>query len=263
MINAARTLLLNIAPGDNGYLLGPGEEFIPPEFAPVTRIPTYLQGLRQSLFGQNPDRLYSNYRGQQYLALIAATELQSFVTDLDPRITYDVDDLLLFYPDIFSTVASPSDIEIIGTAPTSAETGVSRKRWRITVLDSSQVSIEKLGEASSSTERAYTVATDGLTDIIPIQGSMSVRLPPEIGRAWTITNTFRPARSLGEVADAIERSSSQHLNSLFGVGTPAGSSEPYQTFKNLWEQHPELPHRLGGLLLAVIYRMHELHSAGN
>jgi hypothetical protein len=44
------------------------------------------------------------------------------------------------------------------------------------------------------------------------------------------------------------------LTSLFGVA-PA---EPFRTFQNLWEQNDEVPLRLGGLILATIYRTNEV-----
>ena len=37
---------------------------------------------------------------------------------------------------------------------------------------------------------------------------------------------------------------------------PAGK-EPYKTFKALWEDHPSIDYKLGGLLLALAYRMDE------
>jgi hypothetical protein len=46
---------------------------------------------------------------------------------------------------------------------------------------------------------------------------------------------------------------------LFG----AAPVEPYATFKNLWFDHPSAAHRLGGLLLALIYRTDAVRNKTN
>lgn len=85
MVNHAWTLLLGL-PGQ-GYATGAGEEYTPPTYQPPT-LPTYLQTLRNVLFGPTPDRRGLLYRTRQYMAIIHASPLAEFVTALDPRISY-------------------------------------------------------------------------------------------------------------------------------------------------------------------------------
>lgn len=40
---------------------------------------------------------------------------------------------------------------------------------------------------------------------------------------------------------------------LFGKA----QEEPYKTFRNLWEQHTRIEYKLGGLILALVYRINE------
>ena len=47
---------------------------------------------------------------------------------------------------------------------------------------------------------------------------------------------------------------------LFGVDDNA---QPYATFKNLWNDHPNPMYRLGGLVLAMIYRTNEVIELGS
>ena len=94
MINHARTLLLNVSPNTyNASMLG--EEFIP-EFTPVA-LPSYLQIARNILFGATPDKVFMNFRAYELLSLLHSTELEEFVTALDPRVTYSTTDTSDFF----------------------------------------------------------------------------------------------------------------------------------------------------------------------
>ena len=87
MLNHARTLLLNIPGLPVAPIDYPGEEQIPVLFKPVRLTPP-LERARRLLFGNIPDRLMLNYRARQYMTLIHSTDLGSYVTELDSRITY-------------------------------------------------------------------------------------------------------------------------------------------------------------------------------
>ena len=87
MFNHARTLLLNISGSNNPGSSYLGEELVPADYAAIT-LPSYIENVRRSLFGADPDRAMLNYRIRQLLTLIAGTDLQEYITDLDSRITY-------------------------------------------------------------------------------------------------------------------------------------------------------------------------------
>ena len=87
MLNHARTLLVNFdgTAGFSGHL---GEELLDPDYKQRV-LPTYLQTIRSILFGRDPSREVINARARAYMALLHSTELEEFVTELDPRISYD------------------------------------------------------------------------------------------------------------------------------------------------------------------------------
>ena len=86
MINHARTLLLN-KPRSRMHYSDYGYEYVPASFRPVS-LPSTLGTLRQILFGANPDNYFLNFRVNELMSYIHATELAEYVYRLDPRVTY-------------------------------------------------------------------------------------------------------------------------------------------------------------------------------
>jgi hypothetical protein len=64
-----------------------GYEYIPPSFRPVT-IPPALTIIRNLLFGSNPDNYFLNFRVNELMSYLHATELAEYVYKLDNRVTY-------------------------------------------------------------------------------------------------------------------------------------------------------------------------------
>ena len=261
MLNHVRTLLLNQAwdaqPGPDF----PGEELIPNGFGGL-ELPSYLDRLRGVLFGADPDREYLNYRLRQFMALLHATPLVEFVTSLDPRISYNeflAEDLYsdaLFLPR-FQQVSGNEGTQLFfqgaPVAPDSA--GRMRFLYTINVLSPDTVEVER----TSSPPQAEILDLNfqaGLSGPVALAGSgYSCKLTSDSpAESWRITIHNRPQRELGELAARLRSIGEQNLLKLFG---PA-PREPYRTFRNLWEQHPELPFSLGGLLLAMAYRTEEV-----
>lgn len=97
MINHARTLLLNQARSRTHYS-DYGYEYVPPAFKPVV-LPAVLQNLRRLFFGVAPDDYFLNFRVNELMSYIHATELAEYVYKLDPRVTYwPKKDLTYFEP---------------------------------------------------------------------------------------------------------------------------------------------------------------------
>lgn len=86
MINHARTLLLNM-PRSRTHYSDYGYEYIPHEFKPVA-LTNALHTVRQILFGANPDNYFLNFRVNELMAYLHATELAEYVYRLDNRVTY-------------------------------------------------------------------------------------------------------------------------------------------------------------------------------
>ena len=107
--------------------------------------------------------------------------------------------------------------------------------------------------------RGWTVPlafVDGLGSLIPLPGTGYYCRPTTdlIGASWSIDVRVRPTLTLGEIAALLEISGEPTLIGLFGLD----NVEPYRTFQNLWRSKQGLSYRLGGLLLALIYRSEEV-----
>lgn len=91
------------------------------------------------------------------------------------------------------------------------------------------------------------------------QPRMAATLPvgPVIAR-WQITAIANPTPLIANIS-LLELLGEPLFLELFGVS----GKEPYRTFKNLWEDHPLPAYRLGGLVLALIYRTNERMRANN
>lgn len=64
-----------------------GYEYVPASFRPVT-LPSTLSTLRQLLFGADPDNYFLNFRVNELMSYLHATELSEYVYKFDPRVTY-------------------------------------------------------------------------------------------------------------------------------------------------------------------------------
>ena len=262
MINHARTLLLNVS-GGSGFLGTLGEEIIPADYLSLN-LSSALQSVRKVLFGATPDREMFNYRARQLMALLHATDLAEFVTDLDPRITYDLQDDPYFDNNTFvatadQVVGSGDQFSLLGTSVAPDASGLLKKVWDVTVASSSNATVQLRSPLTSSTE-AYTI-TSGLSDAVPLVGSdLSVMFGAGVGNKWVVTSRVRPAADLGSIAATLETIGEPVLLGLFGVGSAQGATEPFKTFRNLWNHNNELPYKLGGLLLALIYQTEAIRN---
>lgn len=260
MINHARTLLLNLPGQPAGYSDGMGEEFIPPEYASL-KLPSALLGIRQILFGPNPDRTYLNYSVRKYLAVLHSTELLQFVTDLDSRITYSLDDTSLFPDSAWGLVSPAASLHVVNELGSPDTIGRCFHQWSVTVSDGSIITVTRQTQPAQESEISYTTAAGGWSTLVPLSGSNAyISVIPDIGNSWLLSGYARPTKELGDTQAELASYGHEYLLSLFGIGTPLGASEPFTTFYNLWNHHKELPYRLGGLLCAFIYQLERLRT---
>lgn len=262
MINHVRTLLLNR--DGSRYLDGPGEEYVPQTYRQLD-LPSYLQAVREILFGSRPDRLMLNYRLRQYLAVLHTAELEEFVLDLDSRITYPIgeDDL---FDDVFHATINALDdtngtLYLLGEPSSPDASGRTTLQFRITIDSGDTLTVKRYYPAAEFVEN-YTL-TSGLSDPISLTGSgMQFRFSGAVGDSWNVTVRTRPRWDLGQITASLANLSEPVFVQLFGVGSEKAKQEPFRTYLNLWRSHPELPYRLGGLLLAVAYRTDEIRTEG-
>lgn len=259
MINHARTLLLNIDGTTNADPYG--AEYVEDNYV-AKRLPSYVLRVREILFGRNPDALYRNYRLAQLMNILHATELEEFVVALDPRITYTTGELGDLYADTFGLIvsklgATTADLSLIGSLRVDDEIGRSLRNWRVSA-SGYVVTVQQRTPPGPTVETTYTDVS-GISSLITLPGSdLTFRLPTGTTGAWLVESKVRPSVDLGDLASRMGRLGEDVLLELFGVGSDRAGSEPFKTFKNLWYQHPALAYKLGGLLLAVIYRTDEI-----
>ena len=260
MVNHARTLLLN----REGANEAPGSQYVSPAFRALT-LPSYLQTIRGRLFGSRPDAAMLNYRLAQYMALLHSTELSGYVTSLDERMTYrEVSRYDLYVP----TTYTPSVQQLTGTLALPAVVGApvapepeGRMSYAFHLERTGSDELMVVQEAPEFQKRFLDlVFTDGLSAPVALGASgYSVQiLQTAVNSTWRITFCNRPAWDLGQIAEALAVLGEPILLSLFGTG----AAEPYTTFRNLWQTHSELAYRLGGFLLAVIWRTEEIRQGG-
>lgn len=260
MINHARTLLGNLTMLDDPQL---GGEYIPRDYIP-RKLPLPLQRIRELLFGAKPDRAFINQRLRHYMTLLHATELAQFVTDLDPRITYlPMTDKGWFTERCRITHTQqgpPCRVFVAGKLEADLAAGQSQYGWRVAVQDANTILVRR--RHGQYEDHVHTIDATTLSPALPLPDSgLTIRVGTK--QAGSDLSELVGARIY---VDGIARATTDlpaitlRLMSLTSVvaGGLFGPDEPYKTFRNLWLTHPELPYRLGGLLLALIYRMNEL-----
>lgn len=254
MFNHARTLLLNTAPEFLPHI--PGEELMPPEYSPIS-LPTYLQTLRAKIFGVAPDKAMLNYRAAGILRIIAATQLQEYITSLDSRLTYDAEANLFssqdFSPQIKQTRGT-AQLSILGQPIAPDAAGQLNYSFNVESLNNS-VTVQRLSLPAITTTEPL-VFTDSLSQEIELPYcGYSFRISGSSYSAWRINGLLRPRTSLSQIHTNLLQSGEPLLRQLFGVS----AVEPYSTFEQC-QKHPDFAYRLGGFVLAMIYRTEELRN---
>lgn len=262
MYNHARTLLMNINGSEKFFANYPGDELIPVDYRQL-ELPTYLDVFRSRLFGTAPDRVMLNYRAAQLLTMIEATELQEYILELDSRLTYNSYPLQLamadtFKPRVRSYGTASDDILTITGKPISPDiSGITRFDYELEIVGTS-LEIQRISSPVQSKTELIEL-TNGLSQPIalPLSG-YKVRLNTnDAGLKWRIDGFLRPTANLLDIEQGTRSVGEPYLLELFGVA----AEEPYKTFRNCWKNHPEFAYRLGGLVLAMIYRTEEIRNA--
>lgn len=237
----------------------PGEEHVPDDFRAATLSP-YLRTIRGALFSNDPDRLLMNYRLAQYMSLLHASNLEQDVLELDSRVTYWPADNNLFdhYKKPYSVKqisGSSKAFYVIGDVSSHSDRDRLYNEWIITVLDGSNVQVNRLSPPASAATVGYTV-TNNLSSVLSLPGSpFSFRFESGVGSQWQVKILAVPKLSLGDVVNMLQIVDNDNVNTQLFGSPPSGR---YAQYKQLWIEHDELAYKLSGLLLAVIYRTEEL-----
>lgn len=266
MINHARSLLVN-RPGGAQSLKELGEEYIPPSFQ-GQKLPPWMQSCWNTIFGSNPDNTYLNYRAEQLLRTIAATEYGPYLRYHDTRETYDplgdsdfAEVNYALTSSFTSAVTAASIVEVTrrGDLVADETTGTMCPKWNVTVSDGI-ITVENTRTRESVTKDIFS---DGsvLSTPFHLPGS-----PLDAHIRWSAADTMtdwntsgrmsallRPQKSIADITNELD---ALHVDTVRLFGSLA--KEPYLTFYGLWRQN-EMPLRLTGFVLALIFRMHELY----
>jgi len=219
--------------------------------------------VHHQLFGLDPDKLMFSYRARQYMGLLHSTELVEFVADLDGRITYDILPKDALFDMAFGTsvqkLKTIAELFLLDEVGPPDRGGRTQHSWKVVRKAGTDVEVSRL---SPPTEQAITTLTytEGLSSIFSLLGT---DLKARIGQGviddtWLVDASVRPTQDIGTIIANLDAIGEDVLLSLFGVGSPKGSTEPFKTFRNLWNNHPEPAYRLGGVLLAWIYQADEI-----
>ena len=286
MYNHARTLLVNLTGEDSIYTDLPGDELIPSTFTKLN-LPRYITAIRSKLFGAMPDRFMLNYRSAQLLKIIQSTRLRDYVTALDNRITYDVGNTTLYDSTIYTPTVVPFNpnqtarLSVIGNSSIpdahgqcgyvfqlyylaedltidyelaeDGDTFVTEAGDPIALesITSAYLTVKRLTPPVTQTKPVVNVVS-GLSNVIDLPYSeYKVRLDTEQANiGWTIKGFLQPQASMLDLVTQLEAVTEQDKIKLFGVV----KEEPFLTFYNCWQNHPNLNYRLAAFTLALIYR---------
>lgn len=258
MLNQVRTLLLN-QPNTPSYSTSyPAEELVPPAYGPVL-LPSPLAAAWSILFGNNPDRLFLNYRLRQYMTLIHSTELAQYVYAKDPRVTYwPIRDASLFdnYNPTITQTDGGAPYTLHLQLPTSGLFSMSTlyMSWQIKVTDASHVTIVQQTAPTSTVIQTYTSSGE-LSNVISL-GNTPITFTFQTGGTpiWNVVAYARPLYGIPDVVNALASLALTQLNAIFGP------TDPYFTFGQLWSGDQRLPYKLGGLLLSLAYQIDALRA---
>lgn len=262
MVNHARDLFLNLAGLPATPYTYPGEEYIPPAFNPL-RLPAWMQILRSAIFGVRPDRAMMNLRAQELILPLHDTDLADYVTALDPRITYVPGNLLFDRLAAGPTYAAVNDatkrVFFVGNLDQLFKSERIFRQHHVTVTDGSTLAIQYFDDAANTQVidvAPYTVSS-GLSSLVQLPDiAVQFRFDPGVGTIWNFETLARPIDNL----TAVENRMASVINSGVEAELFGNDREPYSTFRNLWESHPFPIYRLGGAMLALIYRMDALRG---
>jgi hypothetical protein len=260
MINHVRTLLLNPAlPGVSSHYVG--DEFVPEGYGQLS-IPSKFDRVRKIVFGPAADRWMMNYRLAEIMTMLHTTELEEFVLEFDPRVTYWPPTKRGIFDAAFGVTVVPEH-STAGSYATIQEivqesvSGQLYEEWHVTVGAGSTFTIRRNSKPISTTTGSFTL-TGGLSEGILLQGSnLLIRLEnPSSGDSYLVKSLKRPQHDLAAVAE--------QLRTGMGAETQAElfyrTSEPFKTFSNLWFDHDQLAYKFGGLILALAHHLDELRT---
>lgn len=257
--NLARTLLINRPGSEQQDVSFFGYEYVSPTYQQVA-LTSGLLNARRMLFGGDPDLSGMNYMAWQYMRILHATEFESYVTALDPRITYLNNKSLVDYDYGESVAANANALQFLGTPNLGGASGRLVENWRIerTTPTSFRILNYRSGVAESYSPNIVNNVTDYMTMTGHSGYKVRLFLDNADRDAWEVSYLAKPQSEMDPVnrAATLSKLGTESYLELFPYRTP------YNLFRELWEKHQELAYKLSGALLALIYRTQEIRISG-
>lgn len=260
MINHARTLLMNRTGGGQS-LAELGEEYIPVKFKAKT-LPPWLNAYWRVLFGAAPENMYRNYVVDQLLRVVHSTDYANYLRYHDSRLTYDALQPSQFEKTEYglswvnNTATYLTDVQKVGALVADETSGNMKNTWAVT-FNNGYVTAENVRTRDTSSAYVYqdTKLSQAFTPpgtTTKVKFTFNAADVADWDGAIMLTTLARPTKDLSAKITACENLRANEAN-LFG----STRGEPYETFMGLWKQS-QLPDRIAGLVLAMVWRMNEL-----
>ncbi len=240
--------------GRDGFnLTDAGEEYIPDDFIPRA-LNRPLSLVHSTLFGNNPDRLFMNYRMRQIMQLMHATPLTEDIVADDARLTY-----LPFKSDLFdqafkltvTRLAGPAlQLHVTGEHVSNMSLGLSRQLWDVTVAEAATVVVTK--RRGTPETREFPQGQP-----VPLIGSgLKVFLQSApVGYQVQIESMARPELDVASVLSGTAAALGEYgLGDIF----PSMPPEPVATWYRIWNEHPASAMKFTAMLLAIAYRISQM-----
>lgn len=259
MINHGRTLLINTF-GTGQDLSFFGEHYIPPTYG-VMVLDDALKAMYQALFGVNPDRAFLNFRAHELLTLIHSTELGSYLTDLDSRITYltNTDNMYekLRAGKIVTQSLGTRYLTVVGDTSSAMTSNVIYYKWTVEHTSASpNFTLSAVQPVGSSVTQAHGAAGT-FSNTFNLIGNIGFFFDIGGTDRWTIELYLQPSQRIAELVSALETTYSNAVSDILGND----GLEPYLTFKNLWQDSQlSTNYRLSAVIVAFIYRLNEKYT---
>jgi hypothetical protein len=255
MINHFRTLLFNLD-GSTGTPSIPGEEIIDPSFVSLT-LPPLLSQIRATLFGVEPDRYYLNYQVRTFLGVVQAGPLAAYVPNFDTRITYRLDNDIVYFADAFvpNAIADPGSagrpVLFIGDAQADDTLGKAYFNGRLEADGVSHLRILQYAPYPSDQTLTVASANNVLGPVALGAFGLQIVVDGTTAGGWNVNLMARPVKTPDSLLPAL-----MTLAPLLLVG----DVEPMPTCRNLWNSGRSLPDRLGAFLLAYVLALDTLRK---
>jgi hypothetical protein len=252
---------MNVDGSNNPGPLFFGEEAVPKSFREL-EYPTFIEDVRQKLFGSNPDRSMLNYRLRQLMEVLHSTDdLAGHVRDFDPRITYtdslrtDIFAEESFQPVITQIAGASADLHV-QSGPTAPDlTGRVFHQYTVSTISDATARVRQDTPPVKESIFDYTFNSGISSRIDLFDSGYGVLLSTNTtGTAWKFEVRNRPTFDVGQIVEDIATLGEPLFLQLFGVAP----EEPMLTFFQLWDKNKETAFRLGGLLLALATRADEV-----